>query len=205
MERLILLPGSPRPPDLPEIIRCALNPSEVVIARSAGLAERPEALAIATTPVPVSTQIASAPAEESAASSGPGGRLASPQSLASLGYGGAGRTILTLRLLFESPTDPETGVVTEDVRRLTRPLHSLAGRPGPGIDIPAPVELIWGKHWAFRGTIARLSETLDDFTPAGLATRAWVQIEFWGLPEAALPLSASVSDVSAGPPVGASA
>jgi hypothetical protein len=185
MERLILLPGSPRPADVPEMIRCTLNPSEVVIARSAGLAERPEALALAAPPASTAA-----------------GELAAAPSLAALGYGGPGRTVLTLWLLFEAPTEPETGAVTEDVRRLTRPLYSLAGRPGPGIDLPCPVDLIWGKHWAFRGTIARLSETLDDFTPAGLATRAWVQIEFWALPQAAPPQTPPVAPLSARPRVG---
>lgn len=92
-------------------------------------------------------------------------------------FAGTGRTMLTLRLLFEAPT----GAPARDVRALTAPLHLLAARaPGRG-DRPCPVDLIWGRHWSFRGAVSRLSETLDLFSPDGVAARSWLQAEFVSL------------------------
>ncbi len=139
MERLILMPGEGAPPDVPDILRCMFNPSELVLTQAARLRPRPAPLWGET---------------------------------ATLAHAAPPHATLELRLLFES--GPQM-----DVRQATRALHGLAA-PGPAGGA-VPVDVIWGKHWAFRGTISRLSETLDQFTTAGIALRSWLSVELVGL------------------------
>lgn len=166
VERLILLPGAPRPPAVPSVIRCALNPEDIRLTQHANLAERAEPLML-------------------------GGGGTAP----SVGFAGAPVTTLTIRLLFEAPLDQNGGSM-HDVRRLTAPLYRLAQRPLPGVDRPCPVDLVWGKHWSFRGTIGRLSELLDHFSAAGVATRSWTTLELRGMPLLTpTPMSAAASSL----------
>lgn len=151
MERLVLMPGQPRPPGVPRRIRCQFNPGELVQAREAGLAQRPASLA-------------------TLASHDSRYGLQRP----ALRFTGQGRDTLTLQLLFETGG---TGQPRGDVRELTAPLFRLAEPAAGHGEAPCPVDLFWGKSWSFRGAIARVAERLDRFTPLGLATRAWISLE----------------------------
>ncbi|MBX3569839.1 MAG: hypothetical protein KF914_17375 [Rhizobiaceae bacterium] len=155
MERLIMLPGSPRPTGVPEIIRCLLNPASILIERDSGLAGRPKPIF----------------------------REDAQQAISDLAFNGTGRSLLSVSLLFETTPRPEGE--TADVRLLTAPLHRLAAEAGSGGRRPCAVELIWGKRWSFRGAVGRLAEKLDQFTRDGTATRSWLTVAFEEMPAAA--------------------
>lgn len=162
MERLIMLPGWPRPDGVPEIIRCGLNPSDIELRRDAGIVTRPAGL------FGGDRRGGSAPAS------------AAPRT--NLAFGGSGRSTLLLRLVFE--TASVNDAPPADVRKLTEPLYHLSAPVTGQGDRPCPVDLIWGKAWSFRGAVSRLAETLDRFTSTGIATRSWLKVEFEALPPA---------------------
>lgn len=154
MERMILVTGQNCPPDVPPILHCAFNPSEIELTHDSGLADRPAPLF----PNPA-------------------------DSVPALRSGGPAQTYLKLALLFQARAErQENGAsgAAEDVRFQTRWLYQLAQGPGPGNDRPCEIDLIWGKSWAFRGAIRSLSERLDDFTSDGTALRAWIRLEIVG-------------------------
>ncbi len=147
MERLILMShGGPDALAPETIIRCRVNPSDLTLRRDSGLAPRPRPLF----------------AESVTAQFMPTG---------------AGVTVLETRLLFE--VDPAQGPEA-DVRSETGALFRLAGpRAAPAGQFgltPQIVDVIWGRHWSFRGTISDISETLDHFDASGRATRSWVSL-----------------------------
>lgn len=171
MERLILRPEAPRPAGVPAVIRCGVNPEEMLLQRDAGYGGRTPA-AIGKDPQAT---------RAGGVISGPGlpGR--------DVAFTGAGRTLLTLNLLFDDEWSALRGperVLSIDVRTLTEPLFRLAAPAQGRGDRPCPVDLIWGKHWSFRGVVARVSERMDRFTADGMATRSWVKIEFESTPPA---------------------
>lgn len=152
-----MLPHRPQPPGVPDMIRCAVNPSAIDISRDAGLVARPAEITDGIAPGEVGDERRL-----------PGRALA---------FGAMGRTTLSLNLLFESP-ETAPGRRPIDVRQLTLPLYRLAAPvPGQGAR-PCPVDLIWGKNWSFTGAVGRLAERLDRFSSAGIATRSWLSIEF---------------------------
>ncbi len=156
MQRMILVPGANCPNDVPDILHFSANPSDIETRHEAGLAHRPAPLfPDLNDPLPA------------------------------LGYGGPPTTVLSMNILLEGHRQAlpsgEPGPV-EDVRRQTHWLYRLAQQPGPGLVRPCEVDIIWGRNWAFRGTIRQLAERLDQFTPDGTAVRAWVRVELAGKP-----------------------
>lgn len=176
MERLVLLPGTPRPEGVADVIRCSFNPAEVEMTRSANLSPRPAALVLDQSQINLTSSL-------------------NRTSQLPFSYGGPAHTTLSLRLLFEAPEDPHSGRM-RDVRQLTWPLHALAGQVSAGYTHPCSLDLIWGKQWSFTGTISRLSEVLDDFTSSGIATRSWLAIEIWALGDIQRPFGGSVQIAS---------
>jgi hypothetical protein len=149
-----------------ERIVCMLNPSSVVVRRSAGVRQRH-------------------------ANSGPltGAGLKNDPVL----YTGGGKTEIFLDLLFDvnitgsttatagstqAVSDPTP--VTVDVRSLTSALTKLAegevGDDGYG-QIPV-VRFVWGKVWNELGIVAAVAERLESFTPDGAPQRSWLRMRF---------------------------
>lgn len=91
-----------------------------------------------------------------------------------MAYGGPAETTLSLSMVFEASGDA-------DVRAQTHWLYLLAQMRGAGLTAPCEVDLIWGKTWAYRGTIRTLEERLDLFSASGTATRAWVRLTLTGM------------------------
>jgi hypothetical protein len=154
MQRMILSVHSPRPPGVPPVLRCQHNPEGLTITHAANLVPRPAPIALSATP----------------------GNAPLP------GHAGPGQTLMNMRLLFESETDPVTGAA-HDVRHLTQPLYRLADGPATvaasGQRGPHLVDFIWGKNVSVLGCISRLSEVLDMFDVTGTALRSWITLEVW--------------------------
>ena len=135
-----------------ERIPCLLNPSSVVVRRTAGFQHR---------------QSSSGPLTGAALKDDP------------LLYTGGGTTELLLDLLFDVTVAGST-VASDDVRDLTRPLTALAegdeGADGYG-QVPL-VRFVWGKAWNVLGIVAAVAERLEYFTPNGAPRRSWLRMRF---------------------------
>jgi hypothetical protein len=133
-----------------ERIGCLLNPSTVLVRRSAGV-----------------RTVRSLAGAASAATSAED----------SLIYVGGGTTELTLELLFDVSVAGSSQRVA-DVRELTRPLSQLAERfdVASGHRTPPVVRFVWGKAWNVPGVVTTLAERLEHFTAGGVPRRAWLSL-----------------------------
>ncbi len=133
-----------------ERLSCMLNPSSVLVRRTAGLRAR-----------------------QSLASSATGAGLADDPLLCT----GGGSTELLLELLFDVSIGGST-VHSEDVRDLTRPLWDLAENAAlvDGELRPPRVLMVWGKRWSFAGVVAAVAERLEHFTKDGAPRRSWLSM-----------------------------
>lgn len=86
-----------------------------------------------------------------------------------------GTTKLTLKLLFDVMGER---VKTDDVRDLTEPMWALTEASGDQIEEKEKVRFIWGKTWNIPIEIEKLSESLEQFTPAGTPQRSRMTVEF---------------------------
>jgi hypothetical protein len=133
-----------------EMLTCLLNPETLVLRRASGVRVRHSIGSLMT-----------------------GAQLSDDPLL----FTGGGRTELELELLFDVQLSGST-VTTEDVRDLTGPLWNLSENT-VGTDAyrqPPLVRLIWGRRWNIPGTIASISEHLDDFTSDGSPRRSWLKM-----------------------------
>ncbi len=135
--------------DTGERLGCLLNPESLVVQREAGIRPRHTVGGLVS-----------------------GAGLADDQ----LFYGGGGRTVLTLDLLFDVALAGSSRVV-EDVRDLTGPIWDLAERRRGG-DASAPplCRFVWGKSWNLPGVVTAVAERLDNFTAEGVPRRSWLRL-----------------------------
>ncbi len=157
---------------------CLLNPSSLVIRRTAGVQQR-------------------------GSSNGPlsGLKLGDHPLL----FTGGGITEITLDLLFDV-TLAGSSFPTEDVRDLTRPLFELAETSGNGRSTPPLVRFIWGKSWNILGAITAVAERVEHFNESGAPRRSWLRLRLVRVDEpsssaSAKPLLASNAQWSAADPI----
>lgn len=143
-----------------ERIGCLLNPTSLVVRRTAGL--KP-ARSIGG---PVS-----------------GGLFQDDPLL----FVGGGTTELTLELLFDVSIAGST-VEASDVRELTRPLSQLAERSELALgELRAPqIRFVWGKAWNVPSVVVAVAEKLEHFSSDGVPRRSWMSLRLWRTAEPAI-------------------
>ena len=141
-------------------LSCLLNPSDLVIRRTAGVRPRYSIGGALT-----------------------GKDLADHPLL----FTGGGMTWLELALLFDVSLS-DSGTVVEDVRELTGPLWELAENMSNGRDYGRPplVRLVWGKSWNIPGIVTAVAERLEYFTETGVPRRSWQRMRLHRVKEPAL-------------------
>jgi hypothetical protein len=149
-----------------ERVSCLLNPENVVMRRTAGVARHGVATGVIT-----------------------GVALSDDPLIAT----GGGVTEIELDLLFdvdiardlmsvqardESTVAGELASANLDVRELTRPIWDLAENADApdGYGAPPVTRLIWGKSWNFPGVVIAVSERLQRFTTEGIPQRSWLRL-----------------------------
>lgn len=134
-------------------LRCLLNPEQLELKRSAGIAAR-----------------------QSIGGSLTGKDMSDDPLL----YVGGGRTEFTLDLLFDvslAERGPDAPAV-KDVRELTGPLWELAENTGADARYgrPPTVRFLWGTTWNLPGIVAAVSERLEHFSSDGMPGRSWLRL-----------------------------
>lgn len=144
-----------------EQLSCALNPTELVFKRTAGVGRR-RALSGSFT----------------------AGR--SPDE--PLVYTGGGRTELDLDLIFDVSI-PGSTVRSEDVRDLTARLWQLSENADldAGLARLPTVRFVWGKAWNFPGVVAAVAERFEMFDANGVPRRSWLRLKLVRVDERATP------------------
>ncbi|MBR0748771.1 hypothetical protein JQ582_33055 [Bradyrhizobium japonicum] len=149
-----------------ERVSCLLNPENVVMRRTAGVAQHGLATGAIT-----------------------GATLSDDPLIAT----GGGVTEIDLDLLFDidiarsltsvqmqtsSPAASEFSSINDDVRELTRPIWNLAENAEGvgGYGAPPVTRLIWGKSWNIPGVVTAVSERLERFTIEGIPQRSWLRL-----------------------------
>ena len=101
-------------------------------------------------------------------------------------FSGAGRTELTLDLLFDV-TIPGSSAQATDVRELTQPLSALAEHAelSGGYGAPTQVRFLWGKAWNIPAVVTAVSERFEYFTGSGVPRRSWLRMRLLRVDESA--------------------
>jgi hypothetical protein len=160
-------------------VECMLNPSSVVIRRSAGISVRRSLAGAFSDPA-----------------------LADDPLL----YTGGGVTEMELDLLFDVTLSGQTAPL-DDVRlltdRLTRVAENARTRGNDGL--PIRVRFIWGKAWNFPAVIAALSQRFEHFDPSGAPRRAWLRLRLLRSEDPIPPAPLAADPLADVPPPGAEA
>ena len=137
-------------------VRCLLNPEGIRMHREAGVHE---------------------PAREGLPI------LGSQLSDDPLLFGGGGRTLYDLQLLFDVSM-ARKALPDDDIRHLTAPVVSLAENSND--NEPPIVRLIWGKRWNIPGIVLHVAERYDHFNTSGIPRRSFMSMRFARIDESAV-------------------